>query len=121
MIFLESFSTSGHTVIIDTRIIIDLEDTATQKQIGALQDFFSTTLFEDKMTNLPLFICDVICRYNDLRKDLKINSDNQSNKFDGVPKVNLNTAQLDAAITKIDELIAKLKTAKLLIDCLNKD
>lgn len=89
---MNDLNTTGHTAIIDTRIIIDLEDTATQKQMKMLQNFFSTTLFEDEMTNLPLFICDVICHYNDLRKDLKINSDNQSNKFDGVPKVNLDTA-----------------------------
>lgn len=55
----------------------------------------------------------------------KINADNQftqkDNKVDAAPKVNLDTTQLDAAIKKTDELIAKLKTVKLLIDCLNKN
>lgn len=55
----------------------------------------------------------------------KINAVNQftqkDNKVDDAPKVNLDTTQLDAAISKADELIAKLKTVKLLMDCLNKD
>ena len=38
---------------------------------------------------------------------------------DTAPKVNLDTSDLDAAIAKVDELIAKLKTAQLLIVYLN--
>ena len=48
----------------------------------------------------------------------KINLDTA--KIDAAPKVNLDTTQLDTAISKTDELIAKLKTVKLLMDCLNK-
>ncbi len=45
----------------------------------------------------------------------------QSDKTpDTAPKVNLDTSDLDAAIAKVDELIAKLKTAQLLIVYLNK-
>ena len=55
----------------------------------------------------------------------KINAENQfiqkDNKVDAAPKVNLDTTQLDAAISKADELIAKLKTVKLLMDFLNKN
>lgn len=55
----------------------------------------------------------------------KINAENQftqkDNKVDDAPKVNLDITQLDTAIQKADELIAKLKTVKLLMDCLNKD
>ena len=42
-------------------------------------------------------------------------------KVDDAPKVNLDTTQLDTAISKADELITKLQTVKWLMDCLNKN
>ena len=53
--------------------------------------------------------------------DIKISKTAEQEEKKPAPKVNLDPSDLDAAIAKVDVLISKLKTAKLLINCLNKD
>ncbi len=47
--------------------------------------------------------------------DMEVSKTAEQEETKPAPKVNLDTSDLDAAISKVDELIAKLKTAKLLI------
>ena len=54
---------------------------------------------------------------NECQKYLENKKAAENKKVDNVPKINLDTKQLDAAISKVDKLITKLKIAQ---DMINK-
>jgi len=104
-------SVNGNRLNIKWSFSVPLDTTDYEKAIADADEIVT-----DNWTNF-------IITYRNERKKYRENKKAATNQFpeckkkvDDVPKINLDTKQLDAAIKKTDELISKLKTAQNMIN-----
>ena len=122
-----------NTLLFDSDIAIDLDDSDTHSQLLALKKFFQSTTFYPDKTNLIRFIDSALDSY--LREysrlhgttddDIKPARPHPPQGGSGVPDKNtpisIDSSNLDEVIDKADVLIAKLKEAQALIDNLKQN
>ena len=98
-------------------IVIDLNDDNTKKQFDALKDFLDVAIPSNSATEFFQFVKSVSDNYHSYYHIYHEQQDDNDNdeEDEQALKINLDSSDFDAAITKADNLIAKLKEIDSLV------
>ena len=105
-------SVNGNRLNIKWSFSIPLDTTDYEKAISDADE-----IVNDNWTNFIRIYRNERQKYCENTKAAENQFATNTKKVDDTPKINLNTEQLDAAISKVDKLITKLKIAQ---DMINK-
>ena len=112
VIFLIESSVNGNRLNIKWAFSVPLDTTVYEKAIADADEIVT-----DNWTNFIRIYNNECQKYLENTKAAENHFPETKKKVDDAPKINLDTKQLDAAISKVDKLITKLKTAQ---DIINK-
>lgn len=96
-------------------IVIDLNDDNTKKQFDALKDFLDVAIPSNSANEFFQFAKTVSDNYHTYYKIFHKQQDDNDGDDEQALKINLDSSDFDAAITKADNLIAKLKEIDSLV------
>ena len=105
-------SVNGNRLNIKWAFSVPLDTTVYEKAIADADEIVT-----DNWTNFIRIYNNECQKYLENTKAAENHFPETKKKVDDAPKINLDTKQLDAAISKVDKLITKLKTAQ---DIINK-
>lgn len=96
-------------------IVIDLNDVNAKKQFDALKDFLDVAIPSNSTTEFFQFLKSVSDNYHSYYHIYHEQQDDNDEEDEQALKINLDSSDFDAAITKADNLIAKLKDIDSLV------